>query len=223
MQVQLGRIDWGNLFVIFSQISVYSIFIPLFIGIYRRNSLGRSLKIVLVFLFVATLFEQVSSHLGNFGIRNIFLVPIYVFIEFIFIVAIFKTVLKSDFWNKLLIYALIAFVIMFVSNLILFKETDDMGSYIRSIESLFIIAFIVVYYYQLIENLTISSVGSEPMFWVSAGFLIYFAGNLFLFVTSNYLLKQSEQHLMEAYTIHSILIIIRNLLFSVGLWMQPRT
>jgi len=223
MQIQLTGINWDNFFLVLSQVSGYSILLPLTMGIFRLSTLRKELKTLLLFIFIAAAFELITIYMASIEVESISLFPIYILIEFFFFVVIYRMVLVSDLWKRVILYSAIVFAILFVLNLFFFWESDKMSSYIRSLESILIIVFTLAYFYQAIENLLVPSLNQDPMFWVNTALLVYFSGNLIFFIISNYLLEQSRQLLMEAYLIHSILIIIRNLLFTIGLWMKPQT
>ncbi|MEL6274231.1 MAG: hypothetical protein AAFU03_03855 [Bacteroidota bacterium] len=59
-----------------------------------------------------------------------------------------------------------------------------------------------------------------PLFWVSAGLLIYFSGSFFIFLAGNYFLPE-RQTLMAIYGIHSILNILANIFYGIALWVKP--
>jgi len=59
-----------------------------------------------------------------------------------------------------------------------------------------------------------------PMFWISAGVMIYFTPNFLLFVLSNYVLKQPGTDLRADWSIHSVSNLLANACYTVGLWLS---
>lgn len=56
-----------------------------------------------------------------------------------------------------------------------------------------------------------------PMFWFNAGHLIYFAGNLSVFAFSNFILEISNQLHEAVWGIHSVLLILLYISYSIAL------
>ena len=60
------------------------------------------------------------------------------------------------------------------------------------IESIVLLALALCYFRRLLQPpITLAPLVQEPMFWVSAGVVLYFAGNSLIFLTSNITLAYS--------------------------------
>jgi hypothetical protein len=59
---------------------------------------------------------------------------------------------------------------------------------------------------------------NTSFFWINIAILIYFAGNLFLFLFSNHLQKNNWEQYLAVYNIHSVTNIMYYILISIGFW-----
>ena len=58
------------------------------------------------------------------------------------------------------------------------------------------------------------------MFWINTAILIYFSGNLFLFIFNTYLVSVLKDDLVVYWSFHNLLYLIKNVLFAIGLWQN---
>ena len=221
--LSLGRIDWTWLAYTLATVSAFSVFLPLAVGLFRLRQLGLHLKILLVFLGISAIVESVTVAMASSGTSNVFLIPLFALIELTFVTIVYSKVYQNRIWKRILIFVPIAFTIFLVLNVFFAEGAKNLSSYIRSVEGLLVIGITLVWFYQALNNVSINAIHREPMFWISSGFLIYFAGTFFLFITSTYLLEHTEGILAVAFLINSISNICKNILFTFALWMRPQT
>jgi ABC-type bacteriocin/lantibiotic exporter with double-glycine peptidase domain len=99
----------------------------------------------------------------------------------------------------------------------------EFNSVQRFAESLLIIGLVLLYFYKVIRELVIVHLEREPLFWVSVGLLLYFSGNVFIFVSSNYVLQHSKSLSLRLWNIHELLYMVLYGLYAWALWMKPST
>ncbi len=58
----------------------------------------------------------------------------------------------------------------------------------------------------------------NPVFWLNSSFIVYFSGNLFLFMYSNLLIGRGKHSMKWLWEINSVLNIINYLGISIGFW-----
>ncbi len=89
------------------------------------------------------------------------------------------------------------------------------------VEGILVLGLVMVYFRQLMETLTVLYLEREPLFWVSAGLLVYFAGSLLVRGASNFALQQSRPMLLQLSVIRLVLYALLNLCYLVALWVRP--
>ena len=69
--------------------------------------------------------------------------------------------------------------------------------------------------------LTLAPLEREPMFWVSAGAVLYFAGSSLIFLTSNLTLLHSRELSLNVWAVHALLYSFLNGFYIVALCVNP--
>lgn len=82
------------------------------------------------------------------------------------------------------------------------------------------IVLAIGYFVYLLCTLTSFYLEREPMFWVSSGLLIYFAGNFLLWLGMNFLFYNLEVF-SSVYRISGVVTILLNLFFTVAILVSP--
>jgi hypothetical protein len=105
---------------------------------------------------------------------------------------------------------------------VLFIQQRDINSYTLIVQSIIVICYALYYFYWLIRELPTAQLHRLPMFWINSAYIIYFSGNLFLFVFTSYLVNVLNNDLLVYWTLHNVLGIIETLMIIVALWMDLR-
>ena len=96
---------------------------------------------------------------------------------------------------------------------------ETFNTYARPIGNILFIFFAISYYYKLLKDLKVRYLERNPMFWINTGILIYFSGSLFLFIFSNYILKNVQLNILF-WAIHAGLNIFIHIFYAIGLWLS---
>ena len=207
------------------QLIIFFAFLPVLlasvIGAIRLKKLNETLRILTYLIFFALIVESVSRILWLYKISNLFLWPVYVTVEFGFLIWIYSIELKSGFLMKARIWLITIFAVYLtyktfqVSSRI--NLIDNSG---RLVESVFLIVIILFYYYKIYVEQSTANLWSIPMFCVSTGLLIFFAGNFFIFLFINFILQYSQKLNYQIWLIHAFLNCILYLIYSFVLWRR---
>ncbi len=95
------------------------------------------------------------------------------------------------------------------------KVMDDLST---TIESILVMLYAVYGYSLLLKNPVQSQVTAVPLFWFHSAFLLYFAGNLFLFIFINYVNQHFKGASTGLWSIHSVMSITLKSLIAIGFW-----
>jgi hypothetical protein len=136
---------------------------------------------------------------------------------FVAIVSVLYYVETGKRYKSYFVSVVIIFTIAGLINLLLVQQTA-IGSYNKLMGSFVIISYAVLYFYRLMTDLPTTHLHRLPMFWFNAGFLIYHAGNLFLFAFVSYLIHVLHDDLTYYWTFHNILHIIQEIIVITGLY-----
>jgi hypothetical protein len=82
------------------------------------------------------------------------------------------------------------------------------------------IVLAIGYFAHLLQNLNELFLERQPMFWIAAGLLLYFAGNFLLWLGLNELVANVELF-RRVYWINRVAVIILNLAFVIAIVLNP--
>lgn len=171
-----------------------------------------------------SLVTSVAADLAAFFLRGIanpnyaaslYQILVFPLISLIYFYAVGKR--KGTFFT----IAAIVFVLFAIVNL-LFIQKSSINSYTLIVKSIIVIIYAIYYFYWLLRELPTSQLQRLPMFWINSAYIIYFSGNLFLFVFTSYLVHVLNNNLLVYWTLHNVLGIIEGLMIIVALWMDLR-
>ena len=154
--------------------------------------------------------------------NNLFLMPIDLVGEFALLAVIYARTLQTPWFTRLL-PVLIAGFAAYVgldtwlgADLALFRPGPQV------VGCLLQMLLVGLYYRKLLKELHVTHLHREPMFWVSAGLLVYAAGSLQIALFSNFLLHYSQQLTLRIWAINSLLFAALYCCYTRALWLSPR-
>jgi hypothetical protein len=176
--------------------------------------------VLLGFTLVASVCGDISSFLLR-GITNPnYAATVYDIIVFPLITTIYYNSVGGR-HKRLFIFISIAVVLFTIIN-VAFIQKSSINSYTLVIQSIVIICYCLYYFYWLLRELPTSQLHLLPMFWINSAYILFFSGNLFLFVFTSYLVNVLNNDLLVYWSLHNVLGIIEGLMIIVALWMDLR-
>lgn len=194
-------------------ISACSIVAPILIGAFYFKSLPFALRILFIYVAITGPLELVASVMSAYEMNNLFLFNAHIYIEFFAILAIFFFSYDSVFWRGVVGVFLVSFLGFSVLSRLFFDACDPFNANERYAEGLMVIVLCAGYYISLLRRLIHRYLEQQPMFWLASGWLIYFAGTLYLFLFSKELLELDS---FQFFQIHAILNIGLNVIYVIS-------
>lgn len=163
-----------------------------FISQYKH--LDYILKILFLYLVTLALINSMGMYvrLGLQVKNNLFLYHILTPVEYTLLSLIYYSALKSVLMKKVIRWSMYGFVVICIVLTLFVEGMQVIDSFARSIEALLVTIWILAYFYQILKTTKILNMQSDPLFWISLGFLIYFIGNLFIKGLLNTLIIQNR-------------------------------
>jgi hypothetical protein len=214
----------SSIYLLFGNISAYGIIIPLCISIFRLKHLNQSEKFIFLLFLLGTLTELTSEiYIAFVKLNNLYLLNTYQILETI-VITLFYFKLTH---NKVKKTILLLFIFMFIGiglyHLIL-NGNKTLSNYCLTIESLAIISFVLLSFHSIFKKEIYTNLLDVPLFWFNCAFLIYFAGNIYLHLFSQYLISHAQYAFFELWGLwHSLFSIIFYILISIGLWKTKKS
>jgi len=199
-----------------------TILMPLFAGIARYRTLTTELRGLVWFCGISFVLDGASSVIWLYNTSNLWIGHLHTILEFMVLANLYRLTLKGFAPRQLLPLVMIGFALLAIVNTVLVQQLSLNNSYIKILEALLLIALAMAWFYKAATELTVQHMEREAMFWISCGMLLYFAGNLFVFLFSNQILHYSAELGVRLWFIHAVFFTIFNVLLMIGLWSRPK-
>jgi hypothetical protein len=191
----------------FSYISTAFSIVSLLVGLVYIRAIRSYLIPVFISVCIAALVEIINLIISDYALSNIPILHLYTIFEFtllyLFYLLFYKQYFKvGSFYFLLPVFILVTYIDYKKNGL------NEMDSFSVTVESsIFILCSIFSFFY-IMRKLIFENILESPFFWINSGILIYFSGNILLFIFSNSL-DQTNYYFFWS-TIHSLLNVIYN-------------
>jgi hypothetical protein len=199
--------------------SFLSPLIPLLATLFVKR-LTMEIKWLSGLLIVAFLMDMFSLMLIRMEIPTFPLVNFYSLFELILLLWIYEITFLNNrkiFWIICGTYAL-----FFLTNYGFIQTPFLFNSYSFTLTALILTIFALLYFKYLLERLPVNFIHRTPMVWINIGVLVYFSGNLFLFILNNFFTVGEDGNQRYMWILHNFLNILKNLLFLIAVVQQLR-
>ena len=202
-------------------IAVYSFSIPAIAGVARYKRMDTAMRVFAVFCifsFLLEIFEYVLSlkHVNNTSVSNY-----YVVFEWIFICLVYLLSLRNEKVKRIVSMVAVLFLCIWILDRIYFDVPGAINSEMAMTSRIFIILVSVLTIHSTVAQ-TERAFISEPMFWVSSGFLIYSTGVAVIVGLTNTLMKMGTSYYIAAWYINWSLEILSNVILTKGFFCTTK-
>ena len=197
------------------------VFVAALVGAVRYRCLSPPLRRVAWLAWYTLGMESLALLLARLYQTNIVLATLDTLLEFGLLALVYQQALRPSALSRWL--PAVAGTFALASLLVYCKPGGgaEFNPVQRLVESLLVLALVLVYFFKVLRELVVVRLEREPMFWVSTGLLLYFAGSVFVFVSSNYVLRHSRTLSLRLWAVHAGLYIVLYGIYSWALWMKP--
>ncbi|MEM9920606.1 MAG: hypothetical protein AAF990_21085 [Bacteroidota bacterium] len=203
-----------------SYISMYSIFLPVLIGLFRLKQLLGIQKLVGLLVLTSLLAETGIYLLTVWDISNLPLIHLFTALQFTLLSLILAKALRPLFPERFFQILIPTFLGFAIIDAFFLNGLYNFNSFARPLASSILLFLALSFFYKTLKELKIKSLEREPLFWLCIGIVIYFSGSLLIFLLTNYV-KTSNEVLRTLWGIHAIFNIILNTSYSIILWIKP--
>ena len=204
-------------------VSVVPVGVACVVGIVRFGRLERTLRYLVGLVLIAAIIEAISRGLWLQKKSNMFLQPLDTGVEFGLLAWIYRRAL----WPSLASRVVPAVVVVFsLASLLSYAEPGGIVQFNpvqRFVESLLVLTLVLLYFNKLISEMRVVHLEREPLFWISTGLLIYFAGNILIFISSNYVMQHLRDSSVKIWAVHAVLYMVLHGFYSLSLCIRPRS
>ena len=204
-------------------INIYSIVLPILIGLFFYKYLKFSERIILSFLITVGLFDVLLFILSDLNINNLMFYQIYNKIEYVFIATFYLSTLKYYFRYKYI--RSIYFTIFIISIIVSYYKysmlnIDSISSTLVSLTFIFS-AIVLLFKSQFSEN---SNLLLSSTRLINITILFYYSTTFFIYLLSDWIILNQLESFQNIWIINTIASLITNILFTLALWKaRPQT
>lgn len=143
---------------------------------------------------------------------------IYNVLEYSILSYLFYLYIKNKVLRHILLYSIIPFIVFSILNFL--NATKPGIPFLPLIfEYLILLAFIIYFFFEVIQETVVEPIYHKPIFWISVGFIINFSGNFFVLLSS--IKSFDDESFRDVFTvIYSSVTIIKNILLSISLTVK---
>lgn len=202
--------------------SQYIILLPFILGIIRKQFKWEERKYLLFAIFLGVIAEVSLVVAIDLWRNNMPIVHFYTVFEFLLLSTVFYLGNPKVFSKKLYLITISIFTFLAIINTFFFQSIWVWNSNIRTLEGIILIFLSLRYFFILLKQLIVAKPEKTFMFWFSIAILVYFSGNLLLFIYSNQITtlgiesKESEALADQIIVINYILNILLYILYTVA-------
>lgn len=166
--------------------------------------------------------ELVATGLGFMNHNNLFIMPFYTVGELWLLSLVYGRALPASRYARALPWLVAAFATYVLIDNLLAPDLTWFKPAQQVIQSLLILSMVGAYFRQLLNELRVSRLERDPLFWVSTGLALYFLGYILIALFSNYMLRHySLQFNKNIWSIHFLLTLVLHSSYTWALWLQP--
>lgn len=93
----------------------------------------------------------------------------------------------------------------------------------RLLESILVISLALAYYHASLRQPTTAYIWQEPLFWISSGLLLFFAGNFLVYTFIKFIYYYHKQAILEVWMLHDVLVSLLYCTYAYALWISPKS
>lgn len=192
--------------------------LPIILGLINLKYIKNYVVPLFILVFISLTVEIISWGFSQFSENNLYIFHLFTVVEFILISLFYIFYFKQYFKPIIFITLLPLFIIITITEYYI-KGANCMNNISTSVESILFVSYSLFLYFFVMKKSLIENLLSSSIFWLNSAVLIYFSGNLLLFLFSSYLAEtENKNYFILWATIHSFFNITFNLLLSIGFW-----
>lgn len=199
--------------------TVFSILIPIGMGIARYSFLEKEAK-WLLYMLIPVASNQFLSVWWIYYVEpnNLPFYHFFILMETVFLSWIFYSYMKRARFRWIILVLTIGFSVFFVGQFVI--DIDLLFTYpvyTRSIEGVILLIYAGAYFVDIYKRQEVMYLQKTSGFWIGGGVILYFTSNLVLFVFSEVIFAQQLDIYQSIWAIHGILTFLLYLSFTIAL------
>ncbi len=212
--------------MILATISFVSLFassmliLPLIIACLNLKEINKSpLKVIFIYCVVFSIYEVVGWIYALNGWQNHFISNTISYTDVIFWgYYYYMIIINKRAKNAIIALVSIALILITWSHSGIGKDFNRIDTFAHSITNISLITIVLMFFYQLLNNLAIENLFKYPHFWIAIAVLIYFSGIFFMDIFAEYIAFSKDINVTKYWDIKEYLTFIHRVFLALGFW-----
>lgn len=171
-------------------------------------------------VFIATLYELLVYY---FRWITAYWYRTYTLFEFLFLFYFYFYTLKKQ-YKIFFVFSFIFFILLYIYLLIIWdiNESSKTESFLTITETIFVLVSSILWFKTIFGDLKENSLLKAPDYYFISGFVLYFTGTFFLFLVSDFMLKNMTSQFLSYWNLNILFTILLRTLLITGIWMARK-
>lgn len=207
----------GSVISIIVDAALWTTVLPVIAGLIRFRNARYGLRALVILAIVAFIADNIQFVYGNTELVSLYTPRVYTFVEFLLISLFFLSNTSRHYFRATIIAMLFVFTVVAIADYKIngLTQRDDMAI---AVEAITLVLYSVATLYFIMKDAVYPNILATAQFWIISGILIYFGGNIFVFITSNYISATWRDWFIILWGLHAVLCMIFYSLMAIGLW-----
>jgi hypothetical protein len=204
---------------IFRIASSISVVVPLIVYLTRIRYATRRIHIIGAVIVLSALSDLAGMILFRQHISTVLLFNLYYAMLFFLLTWFYYEILFSNTRRVLVWVGLAVYLQSFLLVSIYVQSIFEYQTLLWVITAVIMIVYSIAYFFYSFSTIPASNIFGYTLIWINCAIMIYFSMNLFLFVMGNHVLTKLDPEMsLLVWSFHNVNNIIKNILFSIGLF-----
>ena len=185
-------------------------------SLFTFKHLPGAIKLFALLLGVTFVVESIGFYGLFYGEPALYLYHFFNPFAYVLIAYIYSTVIKTSWRKKLIRFTIPGILVLSLLLTLFVQPLHTVNSYATMTISAFFVFLSLLYYYELLNQDDTAALTSRPLFWISTGNLVFYAGIFFLEGFVTYFIKYAPDLGRKLMFINYFLNFVLYTLYSIG-------
>jgi hypothetical protein len=206
------------------EVAPFVVWIPLLVVLFSIKKPEPYIWLLIIHLLFTAVIQVIAYLLWKKSRNNLYLLHLYTVEELTMITLFYSHLLRKVLKSNFFLIIIITFIICAILNAIFLQPITMHNTYMRSLESLIIIIWTIVYFYHRLAEEEESTYQKEGISIINSGILLYFSTSLLLFTLSEFMGNKAIKDIGKTlWAIHALVSMLMYILIAIGLWKHQKT
>lgn len=194
--------------------------VPYVFYLKNKGNLSKELyffKQIFLLAFISTLYEFIFTF--KLKVDSEYWFRFYLLLEFLSIVYMFWKLFEQLLYRRILLISTLIYISIYLLLLNQWVPHHNLttDSYLTVYTTLLVYVFSILWFRKVFANFELESLIHSPVFIVLSGLLLYFSSTLFLFLMSDYFLKDVHYNFLDFWQLNVVMCILFRLLLLTAI------